>query len=106
MPSDTIVAIDLGRYKSVVCTYTRATRAHTFRTVDTTPEDLARVWSKHPGAVVVIANCPEGGEFYQSGNALGSFDGFFTGRDGNRAGLLYNMSGIQGAVAFGRRPGG
>jgi hypothetical protein len=38
--------------------------------------------------------------------ALGSFDGFFTGRDGNRAGLLYNMSGIQGAVAFGRRPGG
>jgi len=39
--------------------------------------------------------------------ATGSFDGFFTGRNGQRAGLMYNMGGNQGAVAFGQRgPGG
>jgi len=37
--------------------------------------------------------------------ASGSFDGFFTGRTGNRAGLMYNLGGNQGAVAFGRRGG-
>jgi hypothetical protein len=31
MTSDTILAIDLGRYKSVACAYRRATRDHTFR---------------------------------------------------------------------------
>ena len=39
------------------------------------------------------------------GNATGSFDGFFTGASGQRAGLMYNLGGNQGAVAF-RRPGG
>jgi hypothetical protein len=38
-------------------------------------------------------------------NAAGSFDGFFTGRTGGRAGLMYNLGGNQGAVAFGRRGG-
>jgi len=37
--------------------------------------------------------------------ATGSFDGFFTGRTGQRAGLMYNLGGNQGAVAFGRRGG-
>lgn len=41
--SDTILAVDLGRYKSVACPYDRRTRAHTFRTIDTTPEDVARL---------------------------------------------------------------
>jgi len=41
------------------------------------------------------------------GGATGSFDGFFTGRNGQRAGLMYNMGGNQGAVAFQQRgPGG
>jgi hypothetical protein len=39
------------------------------------------------------------------GGATGSFDGFFTGRNGSRAGLMYNLGGNQGAVAFGRRGG-
>jgi len=39
-------------------------------------------------------------------NATGSFDGFFTGRTGERAGLMYNLGGNQGAVAFGRGGGG
>ncbi len=37
--------------------------------------------------------------------ASGSFDGFFSGRTGQRAGLMYNLGGNQGAVAFGRRGG-
>ncbi len=39
-------------------------------------------------------------------NATGSFDGFFSGRTGQRAGLMYNLGGNQGAVAFGRTGGG
>ena len=38
-------------------------------------------------------------------NATGSLDGFFTGRTGQRAGMIYNLGGNQGAVAFGRRGG-
>jgi hypothetical protein len=37
--------------------------------------------------------------------ATGSIDGFFAGRTGNRAGMMYNLGGNQGAVAFGRRGG-
>jgi hypothetical protein len=37
--------------------------------------------------------------------ANGSFDGFFSGRTGHRAGLIYNLGGNSGAVAFGRRGG-
>ncbi len=39
-------------------------------------------------------------------NAAGSFDGFFTGRSGQRAGMVYNLGGNQGAIAYGRRGGG
>jgi hypothetical protein len=35
--SDTILAVDLGRYKGVACEYRRATRQYAFRTIDTTP---------------------------------------------------------------------
>ncbi|MGZ5105224.1 MAG: FecR domain-containing protein [Usitatibacter sp.] len=38
--------------------------------------------------------------------ASGSFDGFFAGRTGQRAGMMYNLGGNQGAVAFGRPGGG
>jgi hypothetical protein len=38
--SDPILAIDLGRYKSVACGYSRPTREHTFRTVDSTPDGI------------------------------------------------------------------
>jgi transposase len=69
--SDTIIAIDLGRYKSVACVYTRSTREHTFRTVDTTPEALDRVWSKHPGAVVVIEACSNAGWVHDRAVAAG-----------------------------------
>src|SRR5207248_8749692 len=61
MSADTILAIDLGRYKSVACVYTRSTRAHTFRTIDTTPDDLGRLLARHPGAVVVVEACANAG---------------------------------------------
>ncbi|HSS28821.1 MAG TPA: FecR family protein [Usitatibacter sp.] len=38
--------------------------------------------------------------------ATGSFSGFFAGSSGQRAGLMYNLGGNQGAIAFGRGPGG
>jgi FecR protein len=36
-------------------------------------------------------------------NATGSLDGFFTGRTGQGAGILYNINNIAGALAFRRR---
>jgi transposase len=69
--SDTIIAIDLGRYKSVTCVYNRATRVHTFGTVDTTPDELARVLAKHPGAVVVIEACSNAGWVHDRAVAAG-----------------------------------
>ena len=38
--SDTILAIDLGRYKSVACIYDRGTREHKYRIVDSTPDGI------------------------------------------------------------------
>jgi transposase len=61
MSSYTILAVDLGRYKSVACVYPRVTREHTFRTIDTTPEDLGRLLARHPGAVVVVEACANAG---------------------------------------------
>jgi len=37
--------------------------------------------------------------------ATGSFDGFFTGRTGQRAGMIYNLGGNSGGVVYGRRGG-
>lgn len=51
-------------------------------------------------APLVITCTPNCGQ-----SATGSFDGFFSGRTGARAGLMYNIGGNQGAVAFGRRGG-
>ena len=36
--ADTILAIDLGRFKSVACVYSRSTRNHAFRTIDSKPD--------------------------------------------------------------------
>lgn len=58
---DTIIAIDLGRHNSVACVYSRTTRAHTFRTLDTTPADLDRLLARHKGAPVVIEACSNAG---------------------------------------------
>jgi hypothetical protein len=41
--SDTILAIDLGRHKSVACVYHRSSHEHSFRTFDTTPAALTKL---------------------------------------------------------------
>jgi transposase len=69
--SDTILAVDLGRYKSVACAYQRSTRDHAFRTIDTTPEDVARLLARHPGAVVVIEACANAGWVHDRAVAAG-----------------------------------
>lgn len=59
---------------------------------------IAGVPNPNPLTISCTPNCGVG--------ATGSFDGFFTGRSGQRAGLLYNLGGNSGAIAFGRRGGG
>ena len=61
MTSETIIAIDLGRHNSVACIYQRSTRHHAFRTLDTTPEALTRLFARHPGSLVVIEACANAG---------------------------------------------
>ena len=58
---------------------------------------LAGVPNPSPLSISCTPNCGVG--------AIGSFDGFFTGRSGQRAGLMYNLGGNSGIVAFGRRGG-
>ncbi len=67
MAANSILAIDLGRYKSVACVYDRATRAHTFHTLDTTPADIDRLIARHPGAVVVVEACANAGRVHDRG---------------------------------------
>jgi transposase len=51
-----IVAIDLGKYKSVACIY-RAADDHSFLAFTTSREDLARLLVKHQPTVVLIEAC-------------------------------------------------
>src|SRR2546423_1082494 len=55
--ADTILAIDLGEYKSVACAYGRATAHARFDTVRTGKDELARLFARHRPAVVVIEAC-------------------------------------------------
>lgn len=71
MTTDTILAIDLGRYKSVACVYERGTRSHTFRTLDTTPRELDQLLARHPGVVVVIEACANAGWVHDRAAAAG-----------------------------------
>jgi transposase len=60
-----------GRHNSVACVYSRATRAHTFRTLDTTPADLDRLLARHPGAPVVLEACANAGWVHDRAVAAG-----------------------------------
>ena len=48
----TILGIDVGRFKSVACVYSRSTRNHAFPTIDSKPDALAHLLAEHPGADV------------------------------------------------------
>jgi transposase len=59
--SDPILAVDLGKYKSVACIYDRATAAAEYRTVPTSRADLERLIRSTRPAVVVIEACTPAG---------------------------------------------
>src|ERR1044071_7507974 len=69
--TDTILAIDLGRYKSVACVYQRSSREHAFRTFDTTPAELTKLLARHPGSLVVIEACANAGWVHDHAVAAG-----------------------------------
>ena len=59
--SDTILAIDLGKYKSVACAYDRPTAAAEYRTVSTSRVELERlIHATRPGVVVIESCTPAG----------------------------------------------
>ena len=61
MTADTILAVDLGKYKSVTCAYARSTAAAEYRTVTTSRAELERVIrATRPGVVVIEACTPAG----------------------------------------------
>lgn len=57
MTADTILAIDLGKYKSVACAYRRDTAAAEFRTATTSRAEVERLIRSARPAVVVIEAC-------------------------------------------------
>jgi transposase len=56
-----ILALDLGKYKSVACVYDAATAQANFTTVRTTQDEIDHLLSQHPSAVVVIEACTVSG---------------------------------------------
>ncbi len=44
---DTILAVDLGKFNSVVCLYDPATTQHSFITVQTTPQAIRDLLSRY-----------------------------------------------------------
>ncbi len=76
MSLQTIIAIDLGKFKSVVCVMDVATHEHRFETISTTPATLHEVLVRHAGddpskAVVVIEACDAAGWVHDQATALG-----------------------------------
>ena len=56
MTTDTILAIDLGRYKSVACVYRSAGELR-FHSVTTSRHELARLLERHRPALVLVEAC-------------------------------------------------
>ncbi len=56
-----ILAIDLGKYKSVACSYDRTTSTARFTTIETSQHELERLLREQQPAVVVIEACTPSG---------------------------------------------
>jgi hypothetical protein len=52
-----ILAVDLGKYKSVACLHDPATGEVNFSTLDTTQAELRKLLGKEAPAVVIIEAC-------------------------------------------------
>ena len=57
MTTSTILAIDLGKYNSVACHYEPETKATTFRTIRTTPDEMRKLLARQPVKLVVLEAC-------------------------------------------------
>jgi hypothetical protein len=57
MKTEIILALDLGRFNSVLCWCDPATRVAEYRTVPTTPEDIRRELTREPAGIVVFEAC-------------------------------------------------
>ena len=69
--SDTIMAVDLGRFKCVVCLYSRSTRVAAFRTIDTDAGEFEALFAEHPDALLVIEACANAGWVHDMAVAAG-----------------------------------
>jgi len=61
MDTNVILAIDLGRYNSVLCWYNPETHAAEYRTVRSTPDELRQALTQRPVSRVVFEACSQAG---------------------------------------------
>ena len=66
-----IMAIDLGKYKSVVCLYQAPSGQHEFVTIETKPQALHDLLAEHQPDVVVVEVCGLIGWVYDLVRGLG-----------------------------------
>ena len=76
MGFDTIIALDLGKFKSVACVMDAGSRRHRFETLDTTPRRLHELFIANAGAdpqrtLVVVEACDAAGWVHDLAAALG-----------------------------------
>ncbi len=76
MGFDSIIALDLGKFKSVACVLEVKTRQHRFETIDTTPQRLhelfvANVSDEPSRTLVVIECCDAAGWVHDLATSLG-----------------------------------
>jgi transposase len=76
MGFDSIIALDLGKFKSVVCFMDGRTRRHRFETIDTTPQTLHDCFITSAGddaarTLVVFEACDAAGWIHDLATALG-----------------------------------
>jgi transposase len=69
--SSTILAIDLGKFNSVLCWYEPDARTERFRTTPTSPDDLTRELTRRPVARVVFEACSQAGWVHDLCEQLG-----------------------------------
>jgi len=67
----TILALDLGKYNSVLCWYDPDSHSDTFRTSATTPDELRRELTRQPVAAVAFEACSQAGWVHDLCEELG-----------------------------------
>ena len=76
MGFDSIIALDLGKFKSVVCLLDAHTRRHRFETIDTTPQRVHDLLAAHTGedpsrTLIVVECCDAAGWVHDLATSLG-----------------------------------